>query len=79
MIDLSQDITLKEIRARYNPSRSESLRLPDAERMWSDVRALLFMIEDLEHELGLAQKHLAVCDRWEAVTDHDRDKAASNQ
>jgi len=42
-------------------------------------RRLAMRIEDLEHELKLARQHLDVCPRWQAVADHDRDKARSNQ
>lgn len=36
-------------------------------------------IEDLEHELRLARQHRDRCPTAQAVEDHDRDKARSNQ
>lgn len=74
MIDLSQDITLKEIRARYRDQSNGWTYQPPAERMWADVRALLFMIEDLQHELRLARQHLDVCPTAVAIAEEDAAK-----
>lgn len=41
-------------------------------------RDLRVRIQDLEHELRLARQHLERCPTWQAVCDHDRDKAREN-
>lgn len=74
MIDLSQDITLKEIRARYLKRTDGGYRYPEPGRMWLDARALLFMIEDLENELRLARQHLNVCPTAVAIAEEDAAK-----
>jgi hypothetical protein len=78
-MSIMDDITLKEIRARYSKGEKGYHYQPPADRMWKDARALLFMVEDLAHELQLLRQHVAGCPRCEAVEDDDRAKARSNQ
>lgn len=51
--------------------------VPIAERLI--FRSLKTRIEDLEHDLRLARRHLDVCPTASQVSDHDSDKARENQ
>lgn len=51
------------------------LTITDTER----IRQLEMLVEDLEHELKLARRHLDRCPTAQAIAEHDRDKALENR